>query len=281
MPARREESWNVPTVRLHDGRHIPQLGLGLYKTPPDVVPRVVQDAIGLGYRHVDTASMYDNEAALAQGLDSTGLPREEVFITTKLWNSDHGYDEAIRACHRSLERLGTTYLDLYLIHWPAPRQDRYVETWHALETLRSEGLVKSIGVSNFHQPHLDRLEQHSDTTPSVNQIECHPWLQQEELLALHRVRGITTEAWSPLARGRVGRDDVLTAVAKSIGRTPAQVALRWQIHRGIVVIPKTVHHDRLVENSAIFDFDLDEHSLRILSDMDSGERTGTHPDDRD
>lgn len=271
----------VPRVELLDGNRIPQVGLGLYKTPSALVPDLVRDALDLGYRHFDTATMYDNEAALGRGLATSGISREEVFITTKLWNADHEHDRAVAACHRSLELLGTDYLDLYLIHWPAPRQDRYVEAWEALQTLQADGLVRSIGVSNFHRPHLDRLARHSATTPAVNQVECHPWLQQKELYELHRGRGITTQAWSPLARGRVGHDGDLRTLADRLGRTPAQVALRWQLQRGVVVIPKTVSPDRLVENIALFDFTLDDEAVSTLADMDSGARTGTHPDDRD
>lgn len=271
----------VPRLQLLDGHLIPQVGLGLYKTPPGLVPGIVRDALRLGYRCFDTATMYGNEQALGQSLASSGIPRDQVFLSTKLWNTDHEHDRAVAACHRSLELLGTEYLDLYLIHWPAPRQDRYLEAWQALESLQAEGLVRSIGVCNFHRPHLDRLAQHSATTPSVNQIECHPWLQQHELSELHRIRGITTQAWSPLARGRVGQDEGLRALADRLGRSVAQIALRWQIQRGVVVIPKTVNPERLADNIGLFDFELDEEALHSLAGMNTGDRTGTHPDDRD
>lgn len=268
-------------VRLRDGLSIPQLGLGIYKTPDAAVPDLVVAAAEAGYRHFDTAAMYDNEGGLGRGLRATGRARDEFFVTTKVLNADHGYTSTLAACRQSLKLLNTEYVDLYLIHWPAPKQDRYLETWRALETLRADGLVRSIGVSNFHQHHIERLKEISDTVPVINQVECHPWLPQRELIAYHQRAGIVTQAWSPLARGRVLDDPTLHELAHELGRTPAQVVLRWHLQRGTVVIPKSVKAHRIRENANIFDFVLLPDHMAQLSQLETGVRTGMDPDERD
>lgn len=270
-----------PSLPLSDGRTIPQLGLGLYKTPEEAVPALTRHAVEVGYRHFDTASMYGNEAGLGEGLQTCGLPRGEVFVTTKVWNADHGYEATLAACARSLASLRTEYVDLYLIHWPAPRQGRYLETWRALEKLQDDGMVHSIGVSNFHPHHLEDILKSSGRTPVVNQIECHPRLPQQDLIRFHRHHGILTEAWSPLARGRLIQDESLRALARSLERTPAQVVLRWHLQRGVVVIPKSVRPERLEENAKIFDFELGDAEMDVLAQLETGERTGVDPNDRD
>ncbi|OEU95997.1 aldo/keto reductase [Streptomyces oceani] len=285
MPPRPEASETpgspFPSLPLSDGRTIPQLGLGIYKTPEEAVPALARRAVEIGYRHFDTASMYENEAGLGEGLRTCGLPREELFVTTKVWNTDHGYEETLAACARSLERLRTEYVDLYLIHWPAPGRGRYRETWRALEKLRDDGLVRSIGVSNFHAHHLAELRKSSERMPVVNQVECHPRLPQRDLIRFHDEHGIRTEAWAPLARGRLLQDESLGELARSLGRTPAQVVLRWHLQRGVVVIPKTVNPERLVENARILDFELADTEMAALARLETGERTGDDPDDRD
>lgn len=270
-----------PRLSLADGKQIPQLGLGIYKTPSAEVPRVVRAAVELGYRHFDTATLYENEDGLGRGVASAGVTRDELYLTSKVLNADHGYESTLAACVRSIALMKCDYLDLYLIHWPAPRQDLYVETWRALEKLKFDGLVMSIGVSNFHIHHLERLAAETQVTPVINQIECHPWLPQNELREHHRSQGIATEAWSPLARGRVLRDRQVQQLAISAGRTPAQIVLRWQLQRGVLVIPKSVHPERMRENSEIFDFELNPTHMRMLDDLETGERTGADPDERD
>jgi 2,5-diketo-D-gluconate reductase A len=270
-----------PLLRLNDGHSIPQLGFGVYKVPDATAADTVQVALAAGYRHIDTAALYDNETGVGQGIARSGLPREDVFVTTKVWNDRHGYDETLRAFDESLEKLGLDYVDLYLIHWPAPHQDRYVDTWRALETLRAGGRARSIGVSNFHTHHLDRLLAETDVVPAINQVELHPWLQQPAVRAYDAAHGILTEAWSPLARGRAIGNETLDAIGARYGKSAAQVVIRWHLELGNVVIPKSVTPSRIRENFDVFDFTLDRDDLAAIGALDAGERTGKNPDELD
>jgi len=268
-------------LQLNDGHTIPQLGLGVYKIPEALAAGAVEIALEAGYRHVDTAALYANERGVGEGLARVALPRNEVFVTTKVWNADHGYDETLRAFDESLAKLGLDYVDLYLIHWPAPRQDRYIDTYRALETLRADGRARSIGVSNFHTHHLDRLLAETGIVPAVNQVELHPWLQQTEVRAYNAAHGILTEDWSPLARGRAIGNNTLDAIGARYGKSAAQVVLRWHIELGNVVIPKSVTPSRIRENLDVFDFTLDAADHATIRALDAGERTGKDPDDLD
>jgi 2,5-diketo-D-gluconate reductase A len=269
----------VPTVKLNDGAEMPTLGFGVYKIPDSEVREAVHTAIEAGYRSIDTATLYRNERGVGDALASSGVDRRELFVTTKLWNTDHGYDNALRAFDTSLRELRMDYVDLYLIHWPVPSADRYVETWRALERIRGEGRARSIGVSNFQVPHLSRLLDETDTVPAVNQIELHPWLQQAELRDFHARHGIVTEAWSPLARGgKLLRDPVLGRLAAKHGTTPAQVVLAWQLALGNVVIPKSVTPARIRENIDVFDLELDAEDMKAIAALDGGTRVGANPD---
>ena len=272
---------DVPSLALNDGQSIPQLGLGLYKVPEHSVPDVVTTAIEAGYRHLDTATLYANEKGVGEGIRRSGIDRDDLFVTTKVWNSDHGFDSTLRAFEHSMNLLGLDLLDLYLIHWPAPAQDRYVDTWRALERLQTEGRVRSIGVSNFHPHHLDRLFAETGIVPAVNQIELHPWLPQREARAFHATNGIVTEAWSPLARGGILHNPTLDLIAEKHGVSPAQVVIRWQLQLGNVVIPKSVTPARIAENIDVFGFELDDADLTGIATLESGERTGRDPDDLD
>jgi 2,5-diketo-D-gluconate reductase A len=268
-----------PLIPLADGRQIPQLGLGVYKVEDDTAARIVEGAIDAGYRHVDTAKLYFNEAGVGAGVRASGIPREELFVTTKVWNDDHGYDETLRAFDASLNLLGMDYVDLYLIHWPAPKQNRYLDTWRALESLKRDGRARSIGVSNFTTAHLENLLANSVETPVINQVEIQPWLQQRELRDFDAAHGIVTESWSPLARGRVLGDPTLEAIGEKHGKSSAQVVLRWHVQQGLVVIPKSNSIDRIRENSRVFDFELDDTDLAAIAALETGERTGSNPDD--
>ncbi|WP_199431711.1 aldo/keto reductase [Qaidamihabitans albus] len=268
-----------PTVELNNGVRMPRLGFGVYKIPDAEVERAVHTAFEAGYRSIDTATLYRNERGVGAAVASSGLPREEVFVTTKLWNTEHGYDEALRAFDASLRELALDYVDLYLIHWPVPSRDRYVETWRAFEKIISDGRARAIGVSNFQVPHLQRLLDETGTIPAVNQIELHPRLQQPELRGFHERHGIVTEAWSPLARGGdLLRDEVVETVSRKHGKTPAQVVLRWHLEMGHVVIPKSVTPERIAENIDVFDFELDSHDIAGLATLEVGDRIGPHPD---
>jgi 2,5-diketo-D-gluconate reductase A len=269
---------SVPSVVLSDGARIPQLGLGVYKVADDEARTVVATALELGYRHVDTASFYGNEVGVGQALRASDVPRDDVFVTTKVWNTEQGFDETLRAFDASLDRLGTDHVELYLIHWPAPTQDRYVDTWRALERIAEEGRARSIGVSNFQVHHLERLLGETSVVPVIDQVEAHPWLQQHELREFCAARGIAVEAWSPLARGRVLDDAVIGRIAAKHGVEPAQAVIRWHLQQGLVVIPKTVNALRLRSNIDVFGFELDEDDLAAIAALDSGERSGSHPD---
>ncbi|MBD8583658.1 aldo/keto reductase [Frigoribacterium sp. CFBP 13729] len=268
----------VPSVVLSDGARIPQLGLGVYKVADDEARTVVATALELGYRHVDTASFYGNEVGVGQALRASDVPRDEVFVTTKVWNTEQGFDETLRAFDASLDRLGTDHVELYLIHWPAPTQDKYVDTWRALERIAEEGRARSIGVSNFQVHHLERLLGETSVVPVIDQVEAHPWLQQHELREFCAARGIAVEAWSPLARGRVLDDAAIGRIAAKHGVEPAQAVIRWHLQQGLVVIPKTVNALRLASNLDVFGFELDEDDLAEIAALDSGERSGSHPD---
>ncbi|TDW29375.1 aldo/keto reductase [Cryobacterium psychrophilum] len=267
-----------PLLTLNDGRSIPQLGLGVYKVADDLAADTVRVALEAGYRHVDTAALYENEVGVGQGIARAGLPRDDVFVTTKVWNDRHGYDETLRAFDESLDKLGLDYVDLYLIHWPAPRQDRYIDTYWALETLRADGRARSIGVSNFHTHHLDRLLAETEVVPVINQVELHPWLPQADVRSYDAAHGILTEAWSPLARGRAVGNDTLDRIGAKYGKSAAQVVIRWHLELGNVVIPKSVTPQRIRDNLNVFDFALDADDLAAIAAFDSGERTGKDPD---
>jgi 2,5-diketo-D-gluconate reductase A len=278
-PSRMSEiQTKVPEITLNDGVQIPQLGFGVFQVPPAETAETVARAFETGYRHIDTAAAYRNEAEVGQAYRASGLDREEIFITAKCFNDSHGYEEATRALKQSLERLELDHVDLYLIHWPVPARDRYVETWRAFIDLRREGLTRSIGVSNFQAHHLARIVDETGVTPSVNQIELHPRLQQRGLRREHAERGIVTEAWSPLAQGAVLDDPTLTEIARAHGKTTGQVVLRWHLQIGNVVFPKSVTPERIAENFEIFDFHLSEGEMASIEELDAGERTGPDPD---
>ncbi len=269
---------NVPQVALHDGEQIPQLGFGVFQVPPENTAEVATRALLAGYRHIDTAAAYRNEAGVGQALHAAGLSRDEVFITTKCFNDDHGYEQAKHALRASLDRLEMQHVDLYLIHWPVPAHDKYVETWKAFIELQEEGLTRSIGVSNFQPAHLERLVSDTGVTPTVNQIELHPRFQQAGLRREHADLGIVTEAWSPLAQGQVLDDPVITQIAQAHGKTAGQVVIRWHLQLGNVVIPKSVTPERIVENFDVFDFELTAEEMDAIEALDAGERTGPDPD---
>jgi diketogulonate reductase-like aldo/keto reductase len=268
----------VPNVVLHDDVQIPQLGFGVFQVPPEDTAEVATRALQTGYRHIDTAAAYRNEAAVGQALRAAGLDRGEVFVTTKCFNDDHGYEQAKRALRASLDRLEMSFVDLYLIHWPVPAHDRYVETWRAFIELRDEGLTRSIGVSNFQPPHLERLIEETGVSPAVNQVELHPRFQQAGLRRLHAELGIVTEAWSPLAQGEVLDDPTINEIANAHHKTPAQVVIRWHLQLGNVVIPKSVTPERIVENVDVFDFELTDDEMDAIEALDAGDRTGPDPD---
>jgi 2,5-diketo-D-gluconate reductase A len=253
------------SLGLNDGAAIPQFGLGVFQTPPDETERVVKMAVDEGYRLVDTASMYRNEEGVGEAL----LGRPDVFITTKLGNSDHGFDETLRAFDASIKKLRRDVLDLYLIHWPRPRVNRYVESWKALVRLQKDGRIRSIGVSNFNSDHLERIIGETGVTPSVNQIELHPKFQQKALRAFHDQHGIKTESWSPLGRGGLLSEPALVEIAAKHRKTAAQVVIRWHIDSGLIVIPKTVRLERLEENIGVFDFKLDGADMKRIEALDS------------
>lgn len=264
------------TVKLSDGKSMPQLGLGVLRVPSDDVIAPIKHALSIGYRHLDTAAVYGNEAGVGTAIGESGVSRQDIFLTTKVWNTDHGHAQTLRAFDRSLERMGVDYVDLYLIHWPMTSKN--TETWKALCELRDEGRTKSIGVSNFSIEHLNRLAEESDTVPAVNQIELHPWLQQTELRKYHAEHGIQTEAWSPLGQGQVLNDPVIADIASKHGRSPAQVILRWHLDLGHIVIPKSITPSRIAENLQVFDFALDDAELARIAELDRGHRIGSHPD---
>ncbi|NUS11268.1 MAG: aldo/keto reductase [Streptomyces sp.] len=269
---------HIPSLTLNNGTSIPQLGFGTYQIEPKDTRQAVLTALETGYRHIDTAEMYGNEKEVGQAVRDSGLPRAEVFVTSKLNNGFHAHDAALTAFDRSLADLDLGYLDLFLIHWPLPGVGDFTETWHALEEIHRSGGAKAVGVSNFNPHHLKRLADTSSTVPAVNQIEVHPYLTQDEVRAYNTDHGIRTEAWSPIAQGKVLGDPVITAIAERLERTPAQVTLRWHIQRGDVVFPKSVTPARVEENFRIFDFDLTPEDMASITALDRAERTGPDPD---
>ncbi|WP_200172377.1 aldo/keto reductase [Tomitella cavernea] len=272
----------VPRIALNSGRTIPQLGYGTFKVAPADAAAAVGAALESGYRHIDTAQMYGNEAEVGTGIAASGIGRSDLFLTSKLNNGNHRPDDARRSFEESLAKLGTDYLDLFLIHWPLPtRYDGdFVSTWKVLEEFAADGRARSIGVSNFQVPHLQRLLDDADTIPAVNQVEVHPWFGNEEVRAFCREQGIAVEAWSPLAQGAVMDEPVVKELAESLGRTAAQVVLRWHLQRGDIVFPKSMSPARMRENFALFDFELDGDAMARLSTLDRGAdgRVGPDPD---
>ncbi|WP_304504304.1 aldo/keto reductase [Amycolatopsis sp. DSM 110486] len=270
---------SVPVTKLNNGVEMPQLGFGVFQVPPAETKAAVKTALDAGYRSIDTATAYGNEAAVGEALAESGIAADELFITTKLWNSDQGYDQTLRAFDSSISALGLDQLDLYLIHWPLPARDKYVDTWKALEKLYADGRVRAIGVSNFQPSHLRRVLDEGSVVPAVNQIELSPYLVQQELRAFHADHGIATEAWSPLAKGGdLLGEQAVVEVATAHGRTPAQVVLRWHLQLGNVVIPKSVTPSRVAENFDVFGFTLTDAEVASLSSLDRGLRTGPDPD---
>jgi len=268
----------VPSLAMNNGIQIPRLGFGVFLIPPDETDKAVSEALSAGYRLIDTAQGYRNEEGVAAALHSAGLQRDELFVTTKLTNSEHGYDKALRAFDESMNKLGLDVLDLFLIHWPLPMFDQYVETWRAFERLLADGRVLSIGVSNFEVEHLERLLAETDVTPAVNQVELHPEFPQEELREFHAEHGILTESWGPLGQGKgLLENPHILDVARRKARTPGQVVLRWHIQLGNVVFPKSVTVERIRQNIDIFDFELDESDMQAIEQVRTGRRLGADP----
>ena len=272
----------VPTIELNDGNTIPQLGFGVFQIPPDDTADAVKTALDIGYRHIDTAEMYQNEKGVGDGIRNSGLDRSEVFITSKLNNGFHKPDDARRAFDDTLSALGFDYVDLFLIHWPLPTLygGDFVSTWKTLEEFKKDGRARSIGVSNFQVEHLTRLAQETETVPAVNQIEVHPYFVNNEVRVYGQQHGIETEAWSPIAQGKVLDDPVITRIAEAAGKSPAQVVLRWHIQRGDIVFPKSVTPQRIKDNFALFDFELGQDDVDAITTLDQGAsgRIGPNPD---
>jgi 2,5-diketo-D-gluconate reductase A len=267
----------VPDVTLNNGVTIPQLGFGVFKVGPEETSEITAEALSVGYRHIDTAQMYGNEAGVGQAVRDSGIPRGELFVTSKLNNQFHAHDAALEAFQGSLDALDIGYMDLFLIHWPLPGVGDFVETWQAMEEMLATGHVRAIGVSNFTQEHLARVLAEGSVVPAVNQIEVHPYLTQDPLRQFCVDNGVAVQAWSPLARGRVLDDPVIVAISERIARTPSQVVLRWHVERGDIVFPKTSHRERMIENFEIFDFDLTDEDMAAISGLNRGERTGPDP----
>ncbi|MET4059187.1 2,5-diketo-D-gluconate reductase A [Arthrobacter sp. UYP6] len=272
----------APKLTLNNGVRMDQVGFGTYKVPAPDAARLVAGALKTGYRHVDTAALYGNEAGVGEGIraftEETNTIRDEIFLTSKVWNTDQGYDATLRAFDASMARLGLDVLDLYLIHWPCPERGLFVDTYRAMEELYRAGRVRAIGVSNFQPEHLKTLMNASEVVPAVNQVELHPWLQQRPLIALHGELGIRTVAWSPLGRGAVLSDPVITSIAAELGVSPAQVILRWHIDQDIIAIPKASSPERMAENLDLFSFELSAAQRAAIADLDRNQRSGSHPD---
>ncbi len=271
----------VPTITLNDGNTIPQLGFGVFLVDPDATERIVSDALEVGYRHIDAAAIYGNEIGVGRAIAASGIPREEIFLTTKLWNSDQGTQSVVDAMDLSLAKLGLSYVDLYLIHWPRPDLDRYLETWLTLEQLKADGKTRSIGVSNFHRAHLDKIIAGSTTVPAVDQLELHPAFAQRELREFGAGIGMHIEAWGPLGQGKYDLfgEPALKAAAAAHGVSPAQVAIRWHLQHGIILFPKSNSRDRMAQNFDVFGFELSEQQLASIDAIDRGQRVGSNPDE--
>ena len=270
-----------PLMPLVDGNTIPQLGLGVYKVENELAAPLVAHALENGYRLIDTASMYENEVGVGEGIRASGLPREEVIVATKFWMDGLGFEATLKEFDKSLKALKLDYLDLYLIHWPAPKRGLlYVDSWKAMEKLKNEGVIRSIGVCNFHTHHIDEILKVAEHVPVLNQIELHPWLTQEKVLDYDTSHKIVTQAWSPLARGKILEEPMLEAMAKKHGKSVAQVVLRWHIQRGVAVIPKSNSKDRIIENMNVFDFELSAEEISAITALNTNFRTGVDPEDR-
>src|SRR5215211_116257 len=275
---RRTHMASVPDITLNNGVQIPQLGFGVFQIPPEETKAATLVALEVGYRHIDTAEMYRNEKEVGEAVRESGVDRAEVFVTSKLSNACHARDAAVRAFEETLATLDLGYLDLFLIHWPLPAVGDYLETWRAMEEMYASGQVRAIGVSNFQVPHLERLTAETDIVPAVNQIEVHPYLTNETVRTYDREHGIATEAWSPIAQGKVLDDPVIVRIANRLARTAAQVTLRWHIQRGDIVFPKSVTRTRVEENFDIFSFELTEQDMNDITALNRDERTGSNPD---
>ncbi|WIM67199.1 aldo/keto reductase [Corynebacterium breve] len=273
----------IPNIELNDKKSIPQLGFGTFLVEPDQAERVVSEALEVGYRHIDTAAFYGNEEGVGRAINNSGIPREEIFLTTKLWNDRH--EDADVALNESLERLGMEYVDLYLIHWPLPRNNKYITAWNTMAEQREKGLTRSIGVCNFMPEHLDNLVTSTDVVPVVNQIELHPWMQQKDTRATAKKHGIAIESWHPL--GQMKKDltefPAITDAAEAHGKSAAQVMIRWHLQNGLIVFPKTNHKERMQENFEVFDFELSDDQMSAIEAMDQGDegRIGFHPNERE
>lgn len=267
-----------PTMTLNNGAQIPQLGFGVFQVPSDDVVAVVSKALSVGYRHIDTAAAYGNEEGVGQAIAESGIPREELFVTTKVWNSDQGHDSTLAALDTSLAKLGLDFVDLYLIHWPTPRRDRYVETWRAMEKAYADGRIRSLGVSNFQPNHLRRLQAEATVVPAVNQVELHPSFTQTDLVQVHRDLGIVTESWSPLGQAADLGNATIAEIADRLGRTPAQIIIRWHLQQEYVVIPKSVTPERIEANFDVFGFELSDADMGVITALEAGNRIGPHPD---
>ncbi len=269
----------VPTITLNNGVEIPQLGFGVFQIEPEQTKDATLAALEVGYRHIDTAEMYGNEKEVGEAVRASGIDRGEIFVTSKLNNGFHAYDDALGAFDQSLKDLDIDYLDLFLVHWPLPGVGDYVETWKAMEKMYESGRVKAIGVSNFQPHHLRRIHGETSVTPAVNQIEVHPYFTNDEVRAFNSEHGIATEAWSPIAQGNVLQDETVTRIAGNLGRTPAQVTLRWHIQRGDIVFPKSVTRSRVEENFQLFDFELSAEDMTAITALDRDGRQGPNPDE--
>jgi len=270
-----------PVMPLLDGNTMPQLGLGVYKVDNEIAAPLVSHALENGYRLIDTASMYENEVGVGQGIRDSGVPREEVVVATKFWMDGLGFENTLKEFDKSLKLLKLDYLDLYLIHWPAPKRGLlYVDSWKAMEKLKNEGVIRSIGVCNFHTHHVDEILKVAEYKPVLNQVELHPWLTQEKVLEYDTSHGIVTQAWSPLARGKILEEPMLESLAKEHGKSVAQVVLRWHIQRGVAVIPKSNSKERILENMNVFDFELTGEQMAAITALNTNFRTGVDPEDR-
>jgi diketogulonate reductase-like aldo/keto reductase len=270
---------SVPVLDLNDGNKAPQLGFGVFQIPDGETADAVASALAAGYRSLDTAAIYKNEAGVRQGIERSGVARGDIFLTTKLWNAEQGFDSTLKAFDASLKKLGSDYVDMYLIHWPTPKRDLYVDTWKAFIRLREEGRIRSIGVSNFQPTHLDHLVKETGVVPVVNQIELHPDFAQRDVVAANTRLKIITESWSPLGQGGdLLKNDALVAIGRKHGKTPAQVVIRWHVQLGHMVIPKSVTPERIKANIDVFDFELSADEMKAIDGLDAGNRMGPHPD---